>query len=168
MKKVFVTVFLAALCGCATTSEPSFATKVDPYTKEQQFRLGDIYPANCPGDNRYYGEVELSILGGGEVNALSIEYVGPSWYFLDAKLGLEMLIDGAPFTMKGIPGSSTDVQNGGVRERVYFKIDKTIATRLSNASAIQFRVNGKKGSIEKCMSKSEISEIKKTIPYLPN
>ncbi|MGP5283840.1 hypothetical protein ACTXNJ_21940 [Pseudomonas helleri] len=165
MKKLLLLLGVLALSGCAAQA-PTLVTKTDQYTKEQQYRLGDIYPANCPGDSQFYYSVQVSFLGGGDTHALNIEYIGPSWKFLDSKQGLDLLVDGVPMKLKGVPGSSTDVGNYGVKEDVYFFMNREIATKLANANTIQMRVLGSKGLIEKCLNKTEINEIAKIIPYL--
>ena len=165
MKKLIGVLGAIMLGGCAT-QQPEFITKTDPYTKEQQYRLGDIYPKNCPGDSEFYYSVQVSFLGSGDTHALSIEYIGPSWKFLDPKQGLDLLVDGVPIKLTGVPGSSTNVGNYGVKEDVYFLMTREIATKLSSANTIQMRVMGSKGLIEKCLDKTEINEIAKIIPYL--
>lgn len=165
MKNLMVLLGAAILCGCAT-QQPLFITKIDPYTKVQQYRLSGIYPANCPGDSAFYYSVEIGFLGTGDTNALNIEYIGPSWKFLDAKQGLDLLVDGVPMKLKGIPGASTDVGSYGVTENVYFQVNREVVRVLASAEKIQLRVSGSKGLIEKCLNKTEISGIAQIIPYV--
>lgn len=165
MKKLIGVLVAIMLGGCAT-KQPEFIVKTDPYSKEQKYRLGEIYPKNCPGDLEVYYSVEVSFLGSGDTHALNVEYIGPNWKFLDAKQGLDLLVDGVPMKLTGVPGSSTDVGNYGVKEDVYFLMNREMATKLSSANTIQMRVMGSKGLIEKCLAKTEINEIAKIIPYL--
>ena len=167
MSKKMLVMLVLILSGCAT-SKPELITKVDPYTNSRQFILTGINPQNCEGDNNFYGSVALTILGGGEYEALSLDYMGASWKFINPKLGLDMLVDGSPMKLQGIPGSTTDVSSYGVKESVYYTVDREIMVKLSQARSIRFRAVGSKGFIEKCLNSNEIASFSTVIPYLKN
>ncbi len=156
---------LVLLVGC-TASQPELVTKTDPYTNEHQFRLGGIFPKNCSGDSNFYGLVEVSIIGGSDVQAFSINYTGASWKFINSKLGLDLLVDGVPSKLNGVPGASTDVGNYGVRESIYYFIDKATAQKISQAKVVRFRASGSKGVIEKCLDEAEARSFERVVRYL--
>jgi len=158
------------LHGCAPI-EPELVTKVDPYSKENQYLLGPIIPGDCVGRAAGRGIVELSILGGGKEHALNLRYEDANWMFLDPKREMELLIDGKTEKLQPLNGNDRDVKRGYQRsyvtENLYYPIRRPFAERLATAKLVQFRVAGSKGYIERCLGPEQLQQIKKVLPYLP-
>lgn len=158
------------LFGCAS-NEPELVTKVDPYSKENQYFLGPIIPGDCVGRASGRGIVELSILGGGKEHALNLRYEDANWMFLDPKREMDLLIDGKAEKLQPLNGSDRDVKRGYQRsyvmENLYYPIRRQFAEHLATAKLVQFRVAGSKGYIERCLGPEQLQQIKKVLPYLP-
>lgn len=161
-----------ALSGCASTMnkmymKPKLVQSTDSYNGSSSFQFFPIPSLTCETMDGFGIGSDFGFMGDNQGLLTSfIEYKGSSWKFLDPQLGLDLLIDGKPYKLKGLDADTETRTGGWVTERVYFEIDKQLVQLMSNAQKVQFRAVGSKGQIERCLGPDQLASITEILPLI--
>ncbi|MBR8299894.1 hypothetical protein LGM85_12900 [Burkholderia multivorans] len=157
------------ISGCAASSSPKLVQSTDPYTKEQGYAFGPLQTSLCRNASYDDNFVDISFLGVGKQNAMSLFFYSHEWAFLDPKLPLDMLIDGEHVQLVAIDGTSRKVSRGTgmIEETLYYPVRKPLVEKLAAAKIVQFRAMGSRKSVEKCMTTDNLSKIREVVPLVP-
>ncbi|AZT39595.1 hypothetical protein ELZ88_23865 (plasmid) [Salmonella enterica subsp. enterica serovar Karamoja] len=170
MKRFIPFYVLPFLFGCSVTdlhTQPTLMLQNDKYTDEQFYSLN--YSAySCEENNDILSSpVVVRFRGNGKLNYMNIVYIGSNWVFINPELGMDMLIDGQHYILKGSGEENTEADSmGGVTEEANYIIDKPMLDKLYHAKFLQFRVMGSKGQVERCMTEEQLLQLNKIFPYL--
>ncbi|EML8490060.1 hypothetical protein WAB73_003290 [Salmonella enterica subsp. enterica] len=170
MKRFIPFYVLPFLFGCSVTdlhTQPNLMIQNDKYTNETVYSL-NFEPYLCEESNETITPLVLvRFRGNGTLNYINIDYIGTNWVFINPDLGMDMLIDGQHYTLKGSGEENTEADSmGGVTEDANYIIDKPMLDKLYHAKSLQFRVMGSKGQVERCMTEEQLLQLNKIFPYI--
>jgi len=157
------------LGGCAANSPPKLVRSTDPYTNERSYAFGPLPASTCPNASYDDNFVNISFVGVGKQNTMSLFFYSHDWAFLNPKLPLDVLVDGEHLQLFAIDGTSRRVSGGTgmVEESLYYPVKKNIVEKMAAAKMVQFRAMGTEKSIEKCLTADSLSKIKIVAPLVP-
>lgn len=160
--------FAAVLLAAAPTDAQKWIEKHDPYNGSTLFAMSGIGTKMCKGDDGYQNwndDVDVWLVAkrskDGEIRymlrVLLTATSRTSWAFLRSGDSMEALIDGRPKKFSApIEGSREVLRGGVIQESILFDITRDDIRSVASSSFLQFRVEGSRRYIQKCMGAKQL------------